>query len=195
LTKRLLPPPVLCFSISKTQSFPGSGSRQSDSNNFLIPLILRKTSSSKNFAAPKSQLHFLLGQVKRIISSRDISAHPITMGISMSGTFINSKRLKNVFLLLLMWARRRAKDYLWSSYIDCGFRGGSEGVPGGFRSPNCHFNILFIVCVCLCNLARSQLSLAYANAGRTSSGISIHWKKIMVTMGYFRMVLKIQSCL
>jgi len=102
LTKRLLPPPVLCFSISKTQSFPGSGSRQSDSNNFLIPLILRKTSSSKNFAAPKSQLHFLLGQVKRIISSRDISAHPITMGISMSGTFINSKRLKNVFLLLLM---------------------------------------------------------------------------------------------
>jgi len=45
------------------------------------------------------------------------------------------------------------------------------------------------------NLARSQLSLAYANAGHTSSGISIHLKKIMVTMGYFRVVLKIQPCL
>jgi len=153
LTKRLLPPPVLCFSISKTQSFPGSGSRQSDSNNFLIPLILRKTSSSKNFPAPKSQLHFLLGQVKRIISSRDISAHPITMGISMSGTFINSKRLKNVFLLLLMWARRRAKDYLWSSYIDGGFRGDFEGVPKGFSgasAPPTATSISYLSCAFAC---------------------------------------------
>lgn len=82
LTKRHLPPPVLCFSISKTQSFPGSDSRQSDSNNFLmIPSVSTKTQipqpkSSKNFAAPKSQLHFLSGQFKRIIPAREIPTHP-----------------------------------------------------------------------------------------------------------------------